>query len=340
MAISNSDFAKTLGMPPEWAAKAAAFADAKGLSLAAREVVATFKDAWVGQDGRRRDPSLMLVVSADALMALALRERNFAPICTEFTEDGREWTDVWINGTPPAACRVTFEVEGITQPVRIVHTLAEYTQGTLTPTQRKMPALMLAKATRSLGVRQIAPTATGGLMTEEEAHAVDAATDAEVEHVAEVVDAVTPTQDVESKGTKMTRSEQYAARKAELVAVGKALRADCGDDAAGVLATAIKELGCNPEALTAANLKALLAVAKQARADHDAKAATTGDAIAPEAAAAMDAATDARTRADAAAPNTASQGSHAEAQAAWAQIGAQGDENASAGDTPADEFVI
>lgn len=330
MAISNSEFAKTLGMPPEWAAKAAAFADAKGLSLAAREVVATFKDAWVGQDGKRRDPSLMLVVSADALMAMALRERNFAPICTEFTDDGREWTDVWINASPPAACRVTFEVQGITQPVRIVHTLSEYTQGTLTPTQRKMPALMLAKATRSLGVRQIAPTATGGLMTEEEAHAVDAAVDAEVEKVEKVVAAVTPAPDKAAKGaSSKTRAQVHAERKDELVAAGKALRADCGAEAAAVLGGAIKARGCDPAKLSAADLKALLAVADRERKKFEARE----QQAVPAEADALDAAFEAAVSAPE--PNTASKGSHADAAAAWAGIGSP-DSGGDAGD----EFVI
>lgn len=309
-AITNAEFAKTLGMPPEWAAKAAAFADAKGLSLAAREVVASYKEPWTGRDGKVREASLMLVVTAEALMGLALKERNFAPISTEFTDDGREWTDVWISGSPPAACRVTFEVEGITQPVRVVHTLAEYTQGNMTPTQAKMPATMLAKATRSLGVRQIAPTVTSGMLSEEEAHAVEATVDAEVAHVEQVVEAVTPTQDVESKGTSKSRAEQRAERKAELVAVGKALRAECGDDAAAQLAGAIKSRGCDPNELTAADLKALLAVAKRAREDAE--------------------------RAKAEPANTASQGSHAQAQEAWTEAGLLPD----ADSAETDEFVI
>lgn len=320
-AITNTEFAKTLEMPAEWGAKAAAFADAKGLSLAAREVVASYKDGWRGNDGKDRPPTLMLVVTAEALMAMALRERTFAPICTEFTEDGREWVDVWINGTPPAACRVTFEVPGITAPVRVVHTWYEYTQGKATPTQAKMPATMLAKATRSLGVRQIAPTATGGLVSEEEASAVENSIDAEVEHVEAVVEAVTPTVDKESKGTSKTRAEQQAERMAELVSVGKALRADCGDEAAAALGGAIKARGCDPATMTAADLKALLAVAKRAR--EDAERATVA------------AVSEALPSPPAEAPNTASQGSHADAQAAWAGI--DGD---SLGSGIADEFVI
>lgn len=316
MIMKNTDFAKTLGMPPEYAAKAAAFADAKGLSLAAREVVASYKEGWRGEDGKLREPSLMLVVTAEALMALALKERNFAPICTEFTGDGREWTDVWLDSSPPAACRVTFEIEGISQPVRVVHTMAEYTQGTLTPTQRKMPATMLAKATRSLGVRQIAPTATGGMVSEEEAHAVEASVDAEVEHVAKVVEAVTPVQDREAKGSKVSRAEQYRSRKEELVRVGKALRDEFGADAAQELHGVIKARGADAEKLTAAHLKAILDAAERIRAKFEARAA------APEPAAADE-------------PNTASQGSHAEAVEAWAKIGAKSEDEADL-----DEFVI
>lgn len=263
----NADFAKTLDMPAEWGAKAAAFADAKGLSLAAREVVAQYKAAWKGTDGKTRPASLMLVVTAEALMALALRERNFAPISTEFTKDGEAWTDVWINAAPPAACRVTFEVEGITQPVRIVHTLAEYTQGTMTPTQRKMPATMLAKATRSLGVRQIAPTATSGMVSEEEAHAVEASTDADIQHAEDVKEAVTPPSDTEAKGATISRAEQYTARREELVKAGTALRVDFGDDAANRLALHIKTIEADPNKLTAAHLESILSSAKAIRDD-------------------------------------------------------------------------
>lgn len=301
-AITNEEFAKTLGMPAEWAAKAAAFADAKGLSLAAREVVASYKDGWTGRDGKYREPTLMLVVTAESLMALALRERTFAPICTEFTKDGSAWVDVWLHSEPPAACRVTFEVEGIEAPIRIVHTYAEYTQGAPTPIQKKMPATMLAKATRSLGVRQIAPTATGGMLSEEEAHAVEASVDAEVADVAETVKALTPEVDKESKGTTLTRGEQWASRKAELVAAGKGLRADFGQEAAAELHAVIKTRGADPEKLSAAHLKAILEAAARIRA----KASTPEPEPEPE---------------PAAEPDTASKGSHAEAKAAWDEIG-------------------
>ena len=124
MAMSNTEYAKSLPMPAEYQAQAAAFADARGLSLAAREVVAAWKDGWLGRDGRKRPPTLTLIVTADALMALALRDggRKFAAITTEWTADGREWLPVWLDESPPAACRVTFEVEGIDAPVVVVHT--------------------------------------------------------------------------------------------------------------------------------------------------------------------------------------------------------------------------
>ncbi len=294
-AVSNTEFAKTLGMPPEWAAKAAAFADAKGLSLAGREVVAEYKESWTGRDGKVRPANVVLIVTADAAMALALKAgRNFAPVSTEWTADGREWVDVWLGATPPAACRVKFEVGGIDAPVVVTHTLAEYTQGKLSGVQLTMPASMLAKATIQMGLRRIAPQALAGLYVAEEIEAVDAAVEAEVEHVEKVVEAVTPEVDKESTGTKMTRAEQHAARMQELVVVGKALRADCGDEAAAVLAGAIKARGCDPHKLTAADLKVLLDVAKRQREDFERKDAEPESSVAPEAAAAMDAATEIR----------------------------------------------
>lgn len=273
-AVSNSEFAKTLQMPPEWQEKAAAFADAKGLSLAAREVVAQFKDAWRGSNGKMREASLVLIVTADALMAIALRNggRSFAPVSTEFTKDGQLWVQAWLEPTPPAACRVRFEVEGIDASVVVVHTWAEYTQGKVSPTQAKMPATMLAKATRSMGVRQIAPGAVGGLHSEEEAHAIQTSTDGEIADVAETVDAVTPETDKSSKGSRRSSAELFAERKTELVRVGKSLRADCGDEAANHLGRAIKARGCDPEKMKADDLKALLDVAKHAREHYSAKA--------------------------------------------------------------------
>lgn len=276
MSTSNAEFAKSLAMPPEWQAKAAAFADAKGLSLAAREVVATFKEAWTGRDGKQRPANMMLVVTAEALMAQGLKARVFAPVATEFTDDGREWTDVWIAPGPPAACRVTFEVEGIDRPVVVVHTWMEYTQGSATATQMRMPATMLAKATRSLGVRQIAPSTTSGLVSEEEAHAVSSAGEADREHSDAVGDAVTPPSEADAKGGKLSRAEQYAARKEELISTGKALRADCGDEAAGKLAAIIDNMRKNGspsldlDKITAAQLKSILAAAKEIRAEAEA----------------------------------------------------------------------
>jgi hypothetical protein len=291
--MTNAEFAKTLDMPAEWQAKAAAFADAKGLSLAGRDVVAEYKESWVGSDGKRRPATCIFIVTADAALALALNAgRNFAPISTEFTSDGREWVDVWLDSTPPRACRVTFEVEGIESPVRVTHTLQEYTQGKLTATQRTMPALMLAKATMQLGLRRIAPQALAGLYSQEEAHAVDAATEADAEHgaaVAEVVNAP----DAETSGGKLSRAEQFAARKAELVTVGKALRADCGDEAAERLAVIVNNMrtnaGLDLAAIKAAELKVILAAAKEIRAELEgraaAEAATPEPAAAPEPAA-------------------------------------------------------
>lgn len=250
----NSEFAKTLNMPADYAKQAAAFADAKGLSLAAREVVAQFKDGWTGKDGKYREPTLMLVVTAESLMAMALRERKFAPIRTQFTIDGSTWTDVWLETKPPAACRVTFEVADIESHIVIVHTWAEYTQGKATHAQLKMPATMLAKATRSLGIRQIAPSATSGMLSEEEASAVEGAIDGEVEEIRETNKVLTPDADKEAKGAAAPRSEQFNARKDELVKIGKQLRADLGDDAAKEFAIALNDRGCDFDKLTAGDM--------------------------------------------------------------------------------------
>lgn len=282
-AVSNAEFAKTLQMPAEWQEKAAAFADAKGLSLAARDVVAEWKDGWTGRDGKRRPPQLVLIVTADALMAIALRDggRSFAPVLTEFTTDGQVWVQAWLQKEPPAACRVRFEVQGIDAAVIVVHTWAEYTQGKPSATQLKMPATMLAKATRSMGVRQIAPGAVGGLHSEEEAHAIENAADTEVAEVAEIVDTVTPEAEKSAKGTRKSTAELQASRKEELVRVGKALRSECGDDAANHLGRAIKARGCDPDKLTADDLKVLLGVAKLAREEAQKKEAAPAAEPAP-----------------------------------------------------------
>jgi hypothetical protein len=213
-------------------------------------------------------------VSAESLMAKGLESRRFAPVSTQFTSDGREWVEVWLESRPPAACRVTFEVDGIERPVIVTHTWAEYTQGKASPTQLKMPATMLAKSTRSLGVRQISPSTTSGLLSEEEAHAVENAADAEIERAEQAVEAVTPEVDKESAGTKMSRGEQHATRLAEMVDIGKSLRADLGAETAEMFAGAIKAQGhdlSDPKQikLSAANIKSLRDVAKRAREDAE-----------------------------------------------------------------------
>lgn len=281
VSTTNAEYAKTLAMPPEWQAKAAAFADAKGLSFAAREVVAEFRDEWVGRDGKKRAAQLVLIVTADALIAQALNGgRKFAPIRTEFTDDGREWVEAWLGTSPPAACRIVFEVEGVSQPVSIVHTWAEYVQGHATVTQAKMPALMLSKATLVMGARRIAPHAVAGLYSPEEAESIESGAVADREHADAVGDAVIPPSESEVKGSKVSRAEQYAARKDELIRAGKALRAECGDEAAERLAVVVNNMrqnaGMDLDKITQVQLKQILAAEKEIR-------ASAGQAIPPAA---------------------------------------------------------
>jgi phage recombination protein Bet len=83
----------------------------------------------------------------------------------QWTGDGREWVDVWLDQKPPAAARVGVYRKGFREAVYGVATWAEYSGGQMA---RKMPAHMLAKTAESLALRKAFPLNLSGLYTAEE----------------------------------------------------------------------------------------------------------------------------------------------------------------------------
>ena len=83
----------------------------------------------------------------------------------QWTADGREWVDVWLEKSVPAAARVGVYRKGFREAVYGVATWAEYSGGQMA---QKMPAHMLAKTAESLALRKAFPLNLSGLYTAEE----------------------------------------------------------------------------------------------------------------------------------------------------------------------------
>ncbi|MCW2924401.1 MAG: bet [Thermoleophilia bacterium] len=122
------------------------------------------------------------ITSIDGFRLIAQRSGQYAgQRPPEWTADGREWVDVWINPTPPAACRVSVLRHDWDEPMTVPLTWTEYTGGSASHMQRKMPAHMLAKATEAIALRKAFPNDLSGLYTSDEI--VDAVPAGEVEVV-------------------------------------------------------------------------------------------------------------------------------------------------------------
>jgi phage recombination protein Bet len=77
-----------------------------------------------------------------------------------------QWSDVWLDGNPPAAARVTIYRKGQTHGYTATALWSEY--GKHTGVWKTMPALMLAKCAEALALRQAFPADLSGLYTPDE----------------------------------------------------------------------------------------------------------------------------------------------------------------------------
>ena len=194
------------------------------------------------------------VLSIDGMRSVAQQSGLYAgqaPI--QWTNDGSTWVDVWLNESTPAAARCTIYRSDWQHPLTVVHTMREYLQGRpARGVAATMPAHMLAKATEALALRKAFPQLLGGVYSTDEMHT--ARDEREESNSSATLPASEPGRSnvsgdedaaAESKPAKPAKPPRGAAvkdqRKTELVTLGKALRDDYGDEAAGELHAVLKE---------------------------------------------------------------------------------------------------
>ena len=122
-----------------------------------------------------------ITISIDGFRLIAQRSRQYrgqTPI--QWTADGREWVDVWLEDFPPAAARVGVYRRDFEEPLVAVARWSSYavmvpswsngqkTGEKLSPMWERMPDLMLGKVAEALALRRAFPQELSGLYSEEE----------------------------------------------------------------------------------------------------------------------------------------------------------------------------
>lgn len=118
--------------------------------------------------GKGANRRLMAQVSIDGFRIMAGKHPDYAGQTAPLWcgPDG-QWRDVWLEDGPPAACKIGIRRRGIEEPTWTVLTWKEYAPNA-GRVAKSMPALMIAKATESLGIRKAFPETFSGLYTTEE----------------------------------------------------------------------------------------------------------------------------------------------------------------------------
>lgn len=106
-------------------------------------------------------------VSIDGARLIAERSGGYeGQTAAQWTADGREWLDVWLDSKPPAAARVGVYRKGFREAVYGVARFSEYNAGG--QMWQKMPATMIAKCAEMLALRKAFPQDLSGLYSTEE----------------------------------------------------------------------------------------------------------------------------------------------------------------------------
>lgn len=195
-------------------------------------------------------------LSIDAMRTIAQSSGHYggqSPV--EWTADGREWVEVWLDQKPPAACRLSIYRTDWNQPLTTVLTYREYTQGRPQKgVAATMPAHMLAKSTEAIALRKAFPQQLGG------AYSVDEIDQAEP--VAAPAPAPTPVAEPAPAPAEPAKPSVYDNRREEVIARGKAIREAYGDTAADELLAVIKSHGIDINKIKPAEAEALAAEAE------------------------------------------------------------------------------